>query len=129
MRAELNQGDGRALIQQADVTDAIAVARMVEAATIHFGQPIDILINNAGTAIHARPFIGTSWEEMQRHLDTQVRGAFQCAQAVLPAMLAARSGRIINIGSIYTWSAPPPQSNGLHHGQSSLARLHQIARR
>lgn len=108
LQRSIESSGGQAIALQADVTQPTAVAQMIERAAQHFGQPIDLLINNAGAAVQARPFSETAWAEMQAHFDVQVRGAFNCVQAVLPAMLAAQSGRIINIGSSYAWNTPPP---------------------
>ncbi len=116
----IESGGGQAIAIQADVTDADAVKRMVDGAASHFGKPVDVLINNASGAIQARPFAETSWAEMQMHFDTQVRGAFNCVQAALPAMLAAQSGRIINIGSIYAWNTPPANLAGYVTAKAAL---------
>jgi 3-oxoacyl-[acyl-carrier protein] reductase len=112
---------GQALAWQADVTQLAEVQEMIDRAAQHFGQPVDVLINNAGAAIQARPFNETAWDEMQRHFDVQIRGAFNCAQAALPAMLAAQSARIINIGSVYAWNTPPPNLIGYVTAKAALA--------
>jgi 3-oxoacyl-[acyl-carrier protein] reductase len=108
LKSNIEAAGGAAIAIQADVTDADAVARMIDRAGHHFGKAIDALVNNAGGAVQPRAFADTSWSDIQSHLDTQLRGAFHCAQAVLPAMVEAASGRIINIGSIWAWNAPPP---------------------
>lgn len=64
-----------------------------------FGRAPDILVNNAGIAETA-PFIKTDEAMWQRHLAVNLTGTFHCTRAVLPAMLAAGWGRIINIASI-----------------------------
>jgi len=63
-----------------------------------FGR-IDILVNNAGTNIRKLPqdYTAAEWDEV---LDTNLRGAFLCSQAVYPAMKAAGGGKVINIGSM-----------------------------
>lgn len=76
-----------------DITDEAAVAR----AFAPLGR-IDILINNAGAAESA-PITRSDAALMQRMLDVNYLGPFRCIQAVLPAMLAAGSGRIVNIAS------------------------------
>lgn len=52
-----------------------------------------------------------------------VRGAFYCAQAVLPAMLEAKSGDIIFIGTTYTDGMPPPQQARYIVAKSALVSL------
>jgi len=63
-----------------------------------FGR-IDILVNNAGTNIRKSPqdYTVAEWDEV---LNTNLRGAFLCSQAVFPAMKSAGGGKIINIGSM-----------------------------
>jgi NAD(P)-dependent dehydrogenase (short-subunit alcohol dehydrogenase family) len=76
-----------------DVTDPAAVAR-------GFAQlgPAEILVNNAGAAESA-PFLKTGLELLERMLAVNLKAAFLCTQAVLPAMLRAGCGRIVNIAS------------------------------
>lgn len=79
-----------------DVTvEAAVVAAFGEAAA---RAPIDILVNNAG-AVDTAPLARTSLSMWRRALDVNVTSAFLCQQQVLPAMRAARSGRIVNIAS------------------------------
>lgn len=81
-----------------DVTDAAQVRGMVEDALAAFGS-IDILVNNAGLACF-KPFHDLTEEEWRRTLEVNLTGPFLCTQAVLPSMMARRSGRIINISSV-----------------------------
>jgi len=81
----------------ADVADAEQVAAAFAQARAQRG-PITILVNNAGQAESA-PFAKTSLDLWQRMLAVNLTGSFVCAQAVLPDMLAARQGRIVNIAS------------------------------
>ncbi len=76
-----------------DVTDEAAVSR--EFAKL---SRVDILINNAGAAESA-PIGRSDAALMQRMLAVNYLGPFHCIQAVLPAMIAAGSGRIVNIAS------------------------------
>jgi NAD(P)-dependent dehydrogenase (short-subunit alcohol dehydrogenase family) len=82
---------------QADVADADAVAQAFAHARSHFG-PITVLVNNAGQASSA-PFLKTDAELWQHMLAVNLTGTFHCTQAVLPDMLHAQWGRIINIAS------------------------------
>ena len=82
---------------QADVADADAVALALTQARAHFG-PITVLVNSAGQASSA-PFLKTDAELWQQMLSVNLTGTFHCTQAVLPDMLQAGWGRIINIAS------------------------------
>jgi NAD(P)-dependent dehydrogenase (short-subunit alcohol dehydrogenase family) len=60
--------------------------------------PAQILVNNAGAATSAS-FLATTRETWDEMLGVNLTGVYLCSQAVLPAMLAARHGRIVNIAS------------------------------
>jgi 3-oxoacyl-[acyl-carrier protein] reductase len=81
----------------ADIGDEADVARMVKEVVRRFGR-IDVLVNNAGILTQARlaEMPTDVWDEMIR---VNLRGAFLCARAVLPGMLAQGSGRIIFVAS------------------------------
>lgn len=80
-----------------DVSDAAMVGLALADASARFGR-IDILINNAGQAA-AAPFLKTDEALWQRMLAVNLSGTFYCSQQVLPAMLEARWGRIVNVVS------------------------------
>ncbi|CAB3763441.1 oxidoreductase [Burkholderia sp. MSh2] len=86
---------GKALAIQADAADAAAVTRAVDQAVATLGR-LDVLVNNAGTAI-PKTFEDTTLEEMDRVLDINVRGVFATTRAALKHM--SDGGRIIMIGS------------------------------
>jgi 3-oxoacyl-[acyl-carrier protein] reductase len=86
---------GEAIAIQADAADADAVKSAVEKAVAKFGR-LDVLVNNAGTAI-PKTFEETTQKEMDRVLDINVRGVFVATQAALKHM--KDGGRIIMIGS------------------------------
>lgn len=88
---------GRAIGVAADVSDAASVARMVTEVTARLGVPA-ILVNNAGVISAAR-FTELAEAEWDRVIGVNLKGAYLCAQAVLPAMREAGWGRIINIAS------------------------------
>jgi 3-oxoacyl-[acyl-carrier protein] reductase len=86
---------GKAVAIQADAADSKAVKNAVEKTAATFGG-LDVLVNNAGTAI-PKSFEETTLEEMDRVIDINVRGVFVATQAALKHMKSG--GRIIMIGS------------------------------
>ena len=86
---------GKAIAIQADSANAAAVQGAVEKTVATLG-PIDVLVNNAGTAI-PKPFEQTTPEEMDRMIDINLRGTLAATQAALKHM--NNGGRIIMIGS------------------------------
>jgi 3-oxoacyl-[acyl-carrier protein] reductase len=91
----IERAGGKAIAIQADAADADAVKAAVEKTVSTFGR-IDVLVNNAGTAI-PKTFEESTLEEMDRVLDINVRGVFAATQAALKHM--TEGGRIIMIGS------------------------------
>jgi NAD(P)-dependent dehydrogenase (short-subunit alcohol dehydrogenase family) len=81
-----------------DVTDERAVAAAFAQASEALG-PVAILINNAGAAASA-PLARTSLALLRQMLDVNLVSTFLCSRAVLPAMLEARFGRIVNVASV-----------------------------
>lgn len=80
-----------------DITDHAAVARAVAAAEEALG-PVGVLVNNAGWDVF-RLFKDSAPEEWQKLIAINLVGALNMHHAVLPGMLARRSGRIVNIAS------------------------------
>jgi NAD(P)-dependent dehydrogenase (short-subunit alcohol dehydrogenase family) len=81
----------------ADVADVAQVAAALASARARFGR-IDVLVNNAGQAVSA-PFLKTDATLWQQMLDVNLTGTMVCMQAVLPDMLEAGWGRIVNVAS------------------------------
>ena len=92
---EIERVGRKAIAIQADAADAEAVKAAVEKTVATLGG-LDVLVNNAGTAI-PKKFEETTLEEMDRMIDINIRGAFVATQAALKHM--KDGGRIIMIGS------------------------------
>jgi len=94
--AQLSQSP--VIVQPADVSDERQVAALFDRVKAEFGR-LDILVNNAG-AFDGGPLDELSTEAWDRVINTNLRGPFLCTRAALRLMKPAKSGRIINIGSI-----------------------------
>ena len=81
----------------ADVSDSAAVKGMIATVELELG-PIDVLVNNAGIAIR-RQLDDLTEADFDRTIAVNLKSAFLCSQAVLPAMRRRRWGRIVNISS------------------------------
>jgi 3-oxoacyl-[acyl-carrier protein] reductase len=95
--ANITSKGGRAIAVAADVSQAADVTRMVEHIASALG-PIDILINNAGMAI-VRGVDDLTESDFDLTIAVNLKSAFLCTQAVVPAMRAKKWGRIVNISS------------------------------
>ena len=89
----------------ADVTDRAGVDAALAAIREHFG-PVTVLVNAAGLDSFKR-FTDITFDDWQRVIDVNLNGIFHCVQAVLPDMIAAGWGRIVNISSSSTHSGQP----------------------
>jgi 3-oxoacyl-[acyl-carrier protein] reductase len=92
---EIERAGGKAIAIQADAADADASKAAIDKVVATFGR-LDVLVNNAGTAIPKR-FEETTLQELDRVIDINLRGAFIATQAALKHM--KNGGRIIMIGS------------------------------
>jgi NAD(P)-dependent dehydrogenase (short-subunit alcohol dehydrogenase family) len=108
VQAEIEAAGGEALFAAADVSEGDQVRAAVNAALAHFGR-IDILFNHAGTVI-VKPFLETTEAEWDRLMGINVKSMFLMCQAVLPGMLAAGRGAIVNTSSISGLTASPLES-------------------
>lgn len=91
-------GAGRAVVVTADVTDAAAVAAAVREAEAALGS-VDLLVNNAGRVDAEVPLWEADPDEWWAVLETNVRGPFLLARAVVPGMLARGGGRVVDLNS------------------------------
>ena len=89
---------GRALAVKADIATESGVQALFASAVKAFGA-VSVLVNNASPHINPKPFSATSWDDVQRQIDVQVKGAFLMTSAVTPDMASRKWGRIVNITS------------------------------
>jgi 2-hydroxycyclohexanecarboxyl-CoA dehydrogenase len=98
---DLNRSDAE-FAHTADVTDRAAIDEALSAIRAQLG-PITILVNAAGVDGFKR-FLDIDFETWQRVINVNLHGVFHCIQAVLPDMIEAGWGRIVNISSSSTHS-------------------------
>ena len=98
LMAEQIQGLGRqSNAYELDVLDLAQIRSVVPQVAANFGS-LDILINNAGIRRRS-PALEVTEEDWDAVIDTNLKGAFFCAQAAAPLMISRGQGRIINISS------------------------------
>src|SRR5258708_16626516 len=102
-----------------DVSDLAAVEATRDATLKAFGK-IDILVNNAGIAGINNTVWETDLEEWRKVLRINLDGPFICCKAVVPAMLAQKYGRIVNIASIAGTQA---NAHAAHYSASNPALI------
>jgi len=100
---------------EVDITDPEACRRMVQETVKRFNS-LNILVNNAGTAVRKQPQ-DISLEEFRLVMETNLTSAFVTSQAAYPEMLKVGGGKIINIGSMMSlfgaaFSSPYASSKG-----------------
>jgi 3-oxoacyl-[acyl-carrier protein] reductase len=98
VRDDIVSNGGTAILACADVRERDAVDDMVDVAQKELGS-IDILVNNANINFHYQPFTAFKWEQLSDKLNGEMKALFNCSQAVLPAMLERKAGRLIFVSS------------------------------
>ena len=94
----IQQAGGKAWAHPTDITDKHAVNNLVNEVHKRSGR-VDILVNVAGLGIFA-PVADFKTEDWDAIFNTNIRGLFLCTRAVLPQMIAQKSGHIVNVASI-----------------------------
>jgi 2-deoxy-D-gluconate 3-dehydrogenase len=99
--SRVNQASPGAFAVTGDLSKPDSCPRMIEQVIAKFGQ-IDILVNNAGT-IRRAPAADHSWDDWAAVLETNLSSVFRLSQLAGKHMLAAGTGKIINIASLLTF--------------------------
>ncbi|MFI5710118.1 SDR family NAD(P)-dependent oxidoreductase [Kribbella sp. NPDC051620] len=99
--AELEQSGATVAAAVGDITDEDSVRRAVAELAKALGRPITVLVNNAGKNSYADATEMTvaDWDSV---FDVDLKGAWLVARSVLPAMIEAKHGAIVNIASIHS---------------------------
>jgi 3-oxoacyl-[acyl-carrier protein] reductase len=120
--AQIRAKGVRSQVYLADVSDKMAVCRMVQNIKGDFGR-IDILVNNAGISPKhnglKRPVYEMDPDEWQKVIDINVNGVFYCTRYVSPLMIENRWGRIVNLSSMVGRAYSPIP--GIHYCASKAA--------
>jgi len=119
--ADRLSGQGREVFPvKVDVTSSAEVKSGVDTISEHFGQPISIMVNNAGDVIKNAPADEMEEELWNLVIAINLTGTFLCSKYVIPGMKQLGGGRIINMGSIpaplLEANIKEPQSHSLHDG-------------
>jgi 3-oxoacyl-[acyl-carrier protein] reductase len=96
--ADIRAAGGRAQFVQVDVTDRASVDALVQAAQAHFGR-IDVLVNNAGV-LRDRSLLKMTEQDFDFVMNVNLKGVFNCTQAVAPLLAAQGRGVILNASSV-----------------------------
>jgi len=105
----------------ADVRDRAAVETALGHAQVELG-PLDVLVNNAGTLAAIGPLAEVDPADWWLDVETTLRGALLCTQALLPGMLERGRGAIVNVSS-YAGTRPNPYQSGYAAGKAALLSL------
>lgn len=118
---EVNQKDRKCLIETGDIAGPAVAERLAAKALENFGR-IDILVNNAGINMRV-PTLEMSAEDWKRVIDVNLNGALYCCQAVLPAMIKQKYGKIVNVSSA---TAKTPHRNASPSYGASKAAVNYL---
>lgn len=106
----------------ADLTKTDEVKALVDAVITRF-ETIDILVNNAGDLIARQPLLSMSEEFFRSVIDVNLTSAFLVSRAVGPAMVARRSGAIINMSSLAAWNGGGPGAGAYATSKGAIVSL------
>ena len=95
---ELKDSGSKVYSYAVDIAEVSQIDEAINYMSDHF-EKIDILVNNAATAIFA-PFVEMTIEDRNRIFNVNFNGMWNCTKAVMPGMLIRRYGKIVNISSV-----------------------------
>ena len=126
MAARLAEEFGRPFLSyQLDVTDHGRVEEVIDELVESAGR-IDVLVNNAGWS-RIEPVAEMSLETWQRCLDVDLTGTFVCMRHVLPPMIRAGGGSIVNISSIAAWEMSTDHGAAYSAAKAGVLALTRVA--
>ncbi len=122
--AEIERLGRRALVVAADITDSGQVQQIIDTTERDLGA-LDVLVNNAGTCVHA-PALEVTDDDWHRVLDLNVTALWRMSTAAARAMLPRERGVIVNVGSISAQIVNRPQWQPAYN--ASKAAVHQLTK-
>ncbi len=124
-RAALAKRNLKADVAIMDVTDSRRVTEVADELAAK-NRRVDILVNNAGIARSETPAETVTDEHWLNVLDVNLNGTFWCCRAFGRHMLAAKSGAIVNIGSMSGFIVNKPQGQSYYN--ASKAAVHHLTK-
>lgn len=97
--ADIKAFGGQAICEALDVASQSSVDHGIQHVLENLGS-VDILVNNAGTTVGSGPFLSTTMEQWQESVNVNLLGPVRLSQAVIPHMIRAGGGSIVNVGSL-----------------------------
>jgi NAD(P)-dependent dehydrogenase (short-subunit alcohol dehydrogenase family) len=122
--ADLAERHVEAIFVPADITVPAEVEAVLTATLQRFGR-VDVLVNNAGTCVHA-PALDVTPQDWRSVMTTNVDALWTCSQVFGRHLVAGRAGTIINIGSISAMIVNRPQWQPGYN--ASKAAVHQLTK-
>jgi NAD(P)-dependent dehydrogenase (short-subunit alcohol dehydrogenase family) len=119
---ELTRGGASAIAVAADLTDAGEVAKARERIQSELGDAT-ILVNAAGTFGPLARIVDSDPDEWRRTIEVDLVAPFLACRAFLPGMLAARWGRVVNVGSAASLHPPGPLTSAYATAKAGLDRF------
>jgi NAD(P)-dependent dehydrogenase (short-subunit alcohol dehydrogenase family) len=123
-RAALAKHAERVFVVAGAIGEPSTASRLAETARHKLGG-VDILINNAG-AFAVKPFLESSAAELDAFYTTNVRGTFLVTQAIVPLLIEAGGGSILNVGTVLV--DQPTQSLSASAALASKGGVHALTR-
>lgn len=130
-KAEQAAAELKGIALKADVADLNAVKEMFRAAEEHFGQPVNVVVNNALTdmSFDGQPtkIADVEWDDFAQQIQTTIRGTLNTTKAALPGFRKLQEGCIINIGTNLVQNPVVPYQSYTTAKGGLLALTHTMA--
>jgi len=122
---ELEKYDVDILPLKCDVSNPVEVEEMVKKTIDHF-KKIDILVNNAGIYGPFGPLVDNDLKEWKNTIDINLMGTVICTKFVLPHMIKAKSGKIINLSGGGAGGPPTPTISAYVTSKVAVVRFTEV---